>query len=104
MTVLDDELKREAGPGTTDIETLVAGRHRDPFSILGPHRTQRGWILRTLQPEATRVELVDRGGIVLAPAGKLPAGGLFDAALDRAPGSYRWRVHWPLGPLAVEDP
>src|SRR2546430_2664216 len=113
MTALDDELRRDAGPSAAEIEALVAGRHRDPFAVLGPHRSQRGalgaqgaqaqiWTLRTFQPDASKVELVDGDGTVLATAERLHPGGLFEASLDRAPGSYRWRVHWPLGPLDLD--
>ncbi|MDB5366719.1 MAG: 1,4-alpha-glucan branching enzyme [Rhodospirillales bacterium] len=114
MTALDDELRREAGPSAAEIDALVLGRHRDPFAILGPHRAQRGaqgapaaqgtWIFRTFQPDATKAELVDRDGNVLATASKLHPAGLFEASLDRPPGSYRWRIHWPLGPLDIDDP
>ena len=38
------------------IGALVAGRHGDPFSVLGPHATDAGVALRVLRPEADRVE------------------------------------------------
>ena len=46
----------------TEFEALVAGRHDNPFAVLGPHSCPTGRVVRTLQPEARSVTLVDGDG------------------------------------------
>ena len=52
-------------------ETLANGTLRDPFSVLGPHETAAGWIVRAFLPGASQVQVVARqgGGVIgrLAP-------------------------------------
>ena len=42
-----------------DFESIARGQHRDPFSILGPHSGSKYWCVRSWQPQAHSVELVD---------------------------------------------
>ena len=44
------------------IEALVAGRHGDPFAILGPHFVDHRVVLRVMHPGAESVDAVDPGG------------------------------------------
>ncbi|MBS7789698.1 1,4-alpha-glucan branching protein GlgB [Roseococcus sp. SDR] len=39
-----------------DVAALLAGRHADPFAVLGPHGAPGGLILRVLRPGAASVE------------------------------------------------
>jgi 1,4-alpha-glucan branching enzyme len=47
---------------TADIEAVVAGRHPDPFAILGPHTTEAGVVVRAFVPGATILWLVPEHG------------------------------------------
>lgn len=40
-------------------EAIAQGRHRDPFKVLGPHAAQKNWVVRSWQPQAHQVELLD---------------------------------------------
>ena len=86
------------------VEALVAGRFADPFAILGPHPGPQGRVIRTLQPGALAVRVLDRasGAVIgeLAPEG---GGGFFSGAAPRdAP--YRLQIEWPAGVQETEDP
>ncbi|MEW5421077.1 1,4-alpha-glucan branching protein GlgB [Amorphus sp. 3PC139-8] len=43
---------------TTDIDAIVAGRHGDPFSVLGPHRVDGRWEVRAFLPGARSVAVI----------------------------------------------
>ena len=45
---------------------LAGGHHGDPFGVLGVHQAGGARIIRTLQPHAERVEIIDNQGTVLA--------------------------------------
>lgn len=64
-----------------DIETLRAAFHRDPFSVLGPHRDVDGVVrIRVFQPGAASLELRSAdGGRVLANFTLQHADGFFEA-------------------------
>ena len=49
-----------------EFAALVDGKHNNPFAVLGPHRVDGGRVVRTLQPEAAAVALVDADGNQLA--------------------------------------
>jgi len=80
-----------------------AGRMTDPFAVLGPHEADGDRIVRTFQPGAERVELVDAAsGDILSTmeeAGK----GLFVGRLG-GPADYRLRIVWPNAVQETEDP
>ena len=46
------------------LEALVEGRHNNPFAVLGIQREQGRRIVRTFQPGATAVQLIDEQGKV----------------------------------------
>jgi len=76
----------------------------DPFSILGPHRDGDGLVIRTYQPGANAVEIIDaESGVVMANLIELQAPGLFVGHLA-APAAYRLRIQWPNGLEETEDP
>jgi 1,4-alpha-glucan branching enzyme len=89
-----------------ELEALVQGRHGNPFSILGVHRLQSGSrVVRTLQPGADKVFLVDTGGNVLAPMGRIHARGVFSALMPARCRRYRIRVDYADGnSQEIEDP
>ncbi len=86
-------------------EAVVDGRHADPFSVLGPHRSGDVHLVRTFQPQAAQVELIDAGGGHLAEMERAHEAGLFVASMPPRPGDYRLRVTTMDGiEYTVEDP
>src|SRR6266566_1137311 len=91
------------------IQSLVTGKHGDPFAVLGPHPSRDGSVtVRAFLPGAAEVAVVVAdGGAVLAPPLKLVhRDGLWEAKLaKRPPAAYRLRVKDGLGQVTeVEDP
>jgi 1,4-alpha-glucan branching enzyme len=73
-------------------QALVEGRHNNPFAVLGPHRKGTKRIVRTLQPGAAKVELLDRQGKPLASFEQIHPDGVFEAWLPPRLRSYSLRV------------
>ena len=44
---------------------LMGGHHGNPFSVLGVHQAGGSRVIRTLQPHAERVEVIDNQGAML---------------------------------------
>ncbi|MDJ0708866.1 MAG: 1,4-alpha-glucan branching protein GlgB [Woeseiaceae bacterium] len=87
------------------LDALVAGRHGDPFAVLGPHRANGHRVVRTLQPQASAVALVDGNGNELARAERVHADGLFVATLPPRLRRYQFRITLPSGDsYLAEDP
>src|SRR5579862_3243202 len=83
---------------------LQTGMVGDPFSVLGPHRTVGGCIVRSFVPGAAKVEAVDRDNTVLAALTAVEPPGLFAAMIPDG-AHYRYRIHWRDGVLQeTEDP
>jgi 1,4-alpha-glucan branching enzyme len=85
------------------IQRLCAGRHGDPFAVLGPHRRADGRIwVRAFLPGASAVSALV--GEVEAPLRRRHPDGLYEGPLP-ADGAYRLQVTWQDGSQAVlEDP
>lgn len=56
---------RAAPIGKPDILAIVAGRHRDPFSILGLHQVEGHWVVRVFIPGAEVVHALTLDGAVI---------------------------------------
>lgn len=74
-------------------EAIARGRHGDPFSILGPHSAGESWIIRSWQPQAQTVELIDNNDNVLAEMNRVHPEGLFEARLALPVIPYRLRIN-----------
>jgi 1,4-alpha-glucan branching enzyme len=87
-----------------DADALAAGRHRDPFGVLGPHDGPDGRIIRCFLPGAKSVDVLrrsDRSSLGMLAAGEVS--GLFEGVVsDRAP--YLLRIQWPGDVQETEDP
>ncbi len=83
---------------------LAQGVHGDPFSVLGPHDTEGGRIIRAFLPGAVEVEVLRQSdGAVLSRLEQGSEPGLFENLVaERAP--YRLRIHWPNAVQETEDP
>ncbi len=85
-----------------EIKKISEGRHRDPFSFLGPHETSQGWVVRAWLPQAERVELIGAG--MACPMRPDPSvRGFFAAALAKAPANYRFRLTLYSGETEMLD-
>ncbi|MBL6458597.1 1,4-alpha-glucan branching protein GlgB [Belnapia sp. T6] len=82
------------------LDSLVAGRHGDPFAILGLH----GEEMRSFQPGALGVTVLAReGGEELGRLEQIHPAGVFAGRIARqAP--YRLRIEWPGSVQETEDP
>src|SRR5260221_7508173 len=88
------------------IETLVRGDHGDPFSLLGPHFVASlSLAIRSFQPTASRVWVIDDGGAEIAELERMHPAGFF-AGIVRAdaPITYRLRLELPAEQLDIDDP
>lgn len=86
------------------IGALVAGRHGDPFSILGPHATEAGVAVRVLRPEAESVAVVDPAGERAAvPLERRHARGLFEGLITKSGPLPRYRLRFTRGEDAWEE-
>ena len=100
-----DTIKADAKRNAAAHEAVVEGRHADPFSVLGLHRSGETRVVRTFQPHAARVELIDTGGERLAEMERVHRGGLFAAVMPPRKRHYCLRVTTMDGiEYVVEDP
>jgi 1,4-alpha-glucan branching enzyme len=94
LRAVDERLGIE--PATA--RALNLGQLGDPFSVLGPHRTEGGCVVRAYLPGAVAVEAVGADDRLLAALTPLQPPGLFAAIIPQDVG-YRWRIRWPGGVL-----
>ena len=96
----------DSGIGPADIDALAAGRHADPFAVLGPHRKGDGICIRAFLPGAVTVEAVsDTGGVLaLQPLRDGVFEGCADAGFLPTRTGYRLRIQWPGSFQETEDP
>src|SRR5258708_7828210 len=83
-----------------DLDAIAAARNADPFSVLGPHKTPAGWVIRVFAPEAVSVRALTRDGALLAVLPRRKDD-IFEALLPAAKErpAYRVEVTTALGPL-----
>ena len=68
-----------------EIQAFLDGAHRDPFGLLGLHETPDGLILRSFQPGAAAVTVIDAAGCeTVARLTRLHDSGFFAAPVGRA--------------------
>jgi len=88
-----------------DVDAIVSGRHADPFSILGLHKSGSDWILRAFNPHAEALEAFDREGNALGKLERTSDHGFFEGKVsitDSCPVRLHARNH--LGEWDVWDP
>src|SRR5690242_4950761 len=91
----------------SQIDALLAGRHADPFSVLGPHPIWsplgHGWAIRFFRPDAAEASVLLEGATEPIPARRLRPEGFFEATLPDShqgappPNSYRIRFRSSQG-------
>ena len=80
--------------GQEDIEAIVAGKHADPFSVLGIQQADDGWVARAFIPHALEVTVLDRNGKAVGALERRHEGGFFEGSISidkRQPISFRAR-------------
>ena len=90
-------------PGSA-IEALLAGRHADPFSLLGPHAGPEGTFARAIVPGADTVEAFSLRGGRLGKLGRVDDRGLFEGKLRGAPKPVKYRCTGGGAEWWVTDP
>jgi len=97
------------------VDALCAGRHGDPFAVLGPHQArERGGetVLRVFAPHAEAVHAIPNDGSVANAASRADAtalsphgdSGFFSGPL-RIESGYRLAIRWPGGAVqCIDDP
>ena len=83
-------------------QAIAGGRHDDPFSVLGPHQTAQGRVVRAFLADAHRVEAIACDGRALGRLMPIGAPGLFGGLVE-GDQPYRLRVEWPDAVSVVED-
>jgi len=84
---------------------LVSGHHNDPFAVLGVHHSGAARIVRTLQPQAERVIIIDAAGETLASMERVHPDGIFAAVMPPRLRHYRLRITTAAGhAMDIEDP
>ena len=87
------------------LKSLVEGRHNNPFAVLGPHKERGRRIVRTFQPGAKAVQLIDKNGDVMGDLAPGLHDGLFAGPMPARRRYYRLRVTWDDGAVQdTEDP
>jgi 1,4-alpha-glucan branching enzyme len=89
------------------VEALVRGNHGDPFALLGPHRDGEGQlVVRTFQPHADRVWVLDQAGQTLAELSREHPSGLFVGGLGSRPMPFAYRLRLEAGgqTFEIQDP
>ncbi|HUO53159.1 MAG TPA: 1,4-alpha-glucan branching protein GlgB [Rhodoblastus sp.] len=98
----------------SDIEQIVAGRHPNPFAVLGPHEGQNGAVLRAFAPGAQSLVAVFADGARVALAPRADAG-FFEGVAPGKPafaayrllaandsGAWDWDDPYRYGPILGE--
>ena len=91
-------------PSADEIEALLAGRHDDPFRLLGVHVGPTGTVARACVPGAETVEAHDLAGRTLGALERVDARGFFAGAIEGAPQPLRLRARGYGAEWWVTDP
>lgn len=85
------------------IQEMTNGQFANSFSILGPHETNKGYVVRAFQPTAQSASLIDQSGVSHSMKA-VDTTGLFEIDLKANPETYEfefsntestWRLHDP---------
>jgi 1,4-alpha-glucan branching enzyme len=91
-------------PVPAALESLLAGRHDDPFSLLGAYAGPEGTFARTLIPGAERAEAHDLSGKSLGWLTRTDQRGLFEGTIPGPPRPLKYRAQGSGAEWWVTDP
>jgi 1,4-alpha-glucan branching enzyme len=103
-TAARDTSDRGAHLPDAEVEAIAAGRHSDPFAVLGPHRTAGGWVVRAFVPHAETLSVVAIGGSMLAELSRRHPDGVFEGEMAGPRQAYRLKAANRGGEWTIEDP
>ncbi len=86
------------------VQAIADGRHGDPYAVLGPHAREGGYVVRHFAPHASHVDVIDGHGETIAAMERVHPAGLYEAALESLPVSYRFAVQHYGEPYVSDDP
>ena len=86
------------------ISALLAGRHDDPFSLLGAHAGPEGTFARALVPGAEALEAHDLAGNSLGDLWRVDPAGLFEGFITGDPQPIRYRAEGGGAEWWITDP
>ena len=90
-------------PVDPQVEAIVEGRHDDPFSFLGMHRTAAGICVRAMLPAAEEMAVVDSAtGKIAAGSARIHRDGLFVATTADRQEPFRYRLRVSSGGIQGE--
>ena len=85
-------------------DAIARGQQDNPFNVLGPHGARKNWTVRSWQPQAQSVELLDANDELLAKMKKVHEAGLFEARLPLPVVCYRLRLQENGHGHIIDDP
>jgi 1,4-alpha-glucan branching enzyme len=86
------------------VDAIVAGRHDDPFAVLGWHDSGNVAVVRAFVPGADAVDAIDSEGVTLASLARRHDEGLFEGEVGPSRGRVRYRLRCRRGNEAwLED-
>ena len=98
-------LKSDTKNNRDAYSALMRGQHGDPFAVLGVHQVGSSRIVRTLQPHAAKVEVIDATGESLVEMERVHEDGLFAAIMPPRLRHYLLRITTTVGnTIDIEDP
>ena len=68
----------------SDIEAVISGAHRNPFGLLGLHKSGKEWIVRAFVPGADLLEVQTLGGKALGELPRRHQAGYFEGVVKAA--------------------
>jgi 1,4-alpha-glucan branching enzyme len=88
------------------VDALIHGDHDNPFGLLGPHVIDSvGLMIRSFQPTASRVWVIDEAGVEIAELDRVHPTGFFAGVVGAdARISYRLRLELAGHQIDIEDP
>ena len=102
------KIEEAAGVDRATVAAIESGDHGDPFGVLGLHGdTDGGLVVRTFQPTAERVSVIDADADrVVATLLRLDGTGFFAGRLPRRTRRFSYRLRLEAGGTTrdVEDP
>jgi 1,4-alpha-glucan branching enzyme len=87
------------------LRAIAEGKHSDPFSILGVHKSGSGWLGRVFAPGADRLEAFSLGGEPLGALSRIHDAGIFEGDLSvKAHQPIRYQAKASHGDWSFADP
>ncbi|MDX8385153.1 MAG: 1,4-alpha-glucan branching protein GlgB [Gallionella sp.] len=85
------------------IDSLLQTRLYDPFGLLGLHREGKEWVIRAFEPQASKVELINKSGTTTLK--RINPEGLFEWQGKKEPElPYQLRLHYGGVTRDIYDP